>query len=82
MFLDSSHLVHFGANVWPVMTFELTLQHVAVSAVTNSENMRWYFSSSLALVHVDDSGSVDRVSLVRIDGHTEEARVGLKTNDC
>lgn len=57
---------------------QLTLQHVAVSTITDGKDMRWKFSTSLAFVQLDDTGSVDRVSLVGIDSDTEKAGVGLK----
>lgn len=54
------------------------LQHVMVSVVSNREDMRWHFISSLALVAINDSLGVDWESLVGVDSDTEESRVGLK----
>ena len=39
--------------------------------------MRRHLGSTLALVHLDRTTRVDRVSLVRIDGDTEQAGVGV-----
>ena len=39
--------------------------------------MGWDFVTSLADVHLDDTLGVDRETLVRVDGHAEETRVGL-----
>lgn len=36
------------------------------------------FVTPLADVHLDDAVGVDRVSLVRVDGHAEETRISLQ----
>ena len=40
--------------------------------------MGWDFVTPLADVHLDDTVGVDRVSLVRVDGHAEETRISLQ----
>lgn len=57
----------------------ITLQHVLVSSLSNGENVRWDFITSLALVDFHGTRGVDGKSDVRVDGDTEEARVGLCT---
>ena len=53
-------------------------QHVAVGIVSHREDMWWSFIPSLALVRFYNLWGVDREPLVRVDGHTEESRVGLQ----
>lgn len=56
----------------------LTGQHVGVGTIANGKDVGWHLSTPLALVQLNDTGRVDGVALVRIDGHAEEARVGLR----
>ena len=56
----------------------LTSQHVPVSSIRDGKEMRRNLVPSLPKVEPDGSLGVDRVSLVRIDSHAEQTRVGLK----
>ena len=55
----------------------LTLQHVHVGTIRDSENVGWDFITSLALVDLYSSVGVNGVTLVWVDGDAEEARVGV-----
>ena len=55
-----------------------TDKHVAVSVVSDGEQMRGHLSSSFALISVDDVWCVDRQTTVRVDDHTEQSRVCLQ----
>lgn len=55
----------------------LTCQHVRVGSITNAEDVRRDFSSSLSLVHVDDTRGVDGIPFVGIDSNAEKSRVSL-----
>ena len=55
-----------------------TLQHVSVGVVSDGEQMRWHFSPLLAVVFLDNVVGVDGQPSVGIDGHTEQAGVGLE----
>ena len=57
----------------------LTGQHVDVSTVRDGEDVRWHFITPLTTVQFFTPKSVDRVTLVGVDGHTEETGVGLQT---
>ena len=57
-----------------------TLQHVMVSIVSHCKDVRRHLCLPLAPVHVDHCLGVDRKHAVRIDGDTEQARVGLHTH--
>lgn len=56
----------------------LTVQHVRISSIRYSKYMRRHLSTSFTTIQVDDSRRVNRVSLIRIDGHTKETRIRLK----
>ena len=55
----------------------LTGQHVLVSAVGNSEDVGRHFVTPFASVDLHGAVGVDGETLVRVDGHAEETRVGL-----
>ena len=56
----------------------LTIHHLGVGAVGDGEEMRRHLVPPLADVHLDHRVRVDRVALVRVDHHAEQARVGLQ----
>jgi hypothetical protein len=56
----------------------LTGQHVDVSTVRDGEDVGWHFITPLATVQFGTPKSVDRVTLVGVDGHAEETGVGLQ----
>lgn len=47
-------------------------QHVDVGTVRNRKNMWWHFITALTTVHLSATVSIDRVTLVRIDGNAEK----------
>ena len=60
------------------MLQQLTGLHALVSPISNGEDMRWDFIPPSADVHLNDGLGVNGVALVRVDGHTEQAGVGLE----
>ena len=56
----------------------LTLQHVLVGVVRDGEEMGRHLSFPLAPVLVNDALCVDGQSSVGVDGHAEQAGVGLQ----
>jgi len=69
------NVTSFPAPLYKVI---LTGQHVDVSTVRDGEDVRWHFITPLATVQFGTPESVDRVTLVGVDGHAEEAGVGLQ----
>ena len=65
---------------FPALLYKIVLtgQHVDVSTVRDGEDMGWHFITPLATVQFVTPKSVDRVTLVGVDGHAEETRVGLQ----
>lgn len=59
----------------------LTAQHVVVGVVCDGVDVRRRLRAPLALVGGDHGGRVDGQPLVGVDGHTEEARVGLERQE-
>jgi len=55
----------------------LTLQHVAVSVVSDGEQMRWHFVAPFALIKGDHVLVVDWQTPVRVDRDAEQPRVRL-----
>ena len=55
----------------------LTSQHVPVSSIRDGKEMRRNLVPSLPKVEPDGSLGVDGEPLVRVNSHTEQARVGL-----
>ena len=55
----------------------LTVHHVRVGTVGDGEDVRRHLVAPAGLVDGDGAVGVDRKTLVRVDGHTEQARVGL-----
>lgn len=53
------------------------LKHAAVRALGHGIDVRWHLVSLLAPVHFNNGLRVDRQLLVRVNDHTEEARVGI-----
>jgi len=53
------------------------LAHVLVSTVADGEEMRGHLITPLAHVDLDGTVGVDGVTLVGVDGDTEETRVGV-----
>jgi len=62
----------------PMYKVILTGQHVDVSTVRDGEYVGWHFITPLATVQFGTPKSVDRVTLVGVDGHAEETGVGLQ----
>lgn len=60
---------------------ELTGQHVHVGTVGDGEDVGGDFISPLALVDLDDTRSVDGVTLVWVDSDAEETGVGVDELD-
>jgi len=54
-----------------------TLGHVLVGTVADGEEMRGHLITPLAHVDLDGTVGVDGVTLVGVDGDTEETRVGV-----
>ena len=69
------NVTNFPATLYKVV---LTGQHVDVSTVRDGEDVRWHFITPLATVQFCTPKSVDRVTLVGVDGHAEETGVGLQ----
>ena len=59
-------------------TYSLTLQHVSVRIVCNGKDVWRHFSPSLSFVHANNLFSVDGETVVRVDSHTEQPRIGLR----
>ena len=59
----------------------LTLEHVPVGHVRDGEEVRRNLVPPLAQVDFDRRRGVNRVPLVRVHRHTEEARIGLQNLD-
>ena len=59
----------------------LTVHHVGVGAVGDGEDVRRHLVASFALVDGDGAVGVDGEPLVRVDGHAEQARVGVDQLD-
>jgi len=68
------NVTNFSAPLYKVV---LTGQHVDVSTVTDGEDVGWHFITLLATVQFGTPKSVDRVTLVGVDGHGEETGGGL-----
>ncbi len=60
-------------HVFPITWWVLTLHHVVVGVVSDGEEMGRHFRAPLAPVLADDVLCVDGQTLVRVDGHTEQA---------
>ena len=60
-----------------VTIYGITLKHGPVGVVGNSEDVRGYLVTLLALVHVNHTFRVNRKSFVGVDDHTEQTRVRL-----
>ena len=60
----------------PLYKVVLTAQHVDVSTVRDGEDVGWHFITPLATVQFATPKSVDRVTLVGVDGHS--TGVGLQ----
>lgn len=58
---------------------QLTRQHVYVSSIRDGENVGRHFATPLTTVQLGTTAGIHGVSLVRIDGHAEQARVGLQS---
>ncbi len=56
----------------------LTHHHVVVGVVRDGEEVRRNFVAFLPLVYLGHFRAIDGQPFVRVDGHTEEARVGLE----
>lgn len=56
----------------------LTLHHTPVGGVCDGVDVRGHLVPLLALIHVHNLFRVDGQVLVRIDDHTEQARIGLE----
>lgn len=56
----------------------LTGQHVDVSTIRNSENVRWDFITPLTTVHLSAPVGVYRETLVGVDGDAEQAGICLQ----
>ena len=56
----------------------LTQQHVPVGLVGDGVHMGWDFVALLATIQLNDLLGVDGVEAVRVNHHTEQARVGLE----
>ena len=61
--------------------FALTLEHVPVGHVGDGEEVRRDLVPPLAQVDLDRRQRVDRVPLVRVHRHAEQAGVGLQKSD-
>ena len=68
------NVTNFSAPLYKVV---LTGQHVDVSTVRYGEDVGWHFITPLATVQFGTPKSVDRVTLVGVDGHAEETGIGL-----
>lgn len=60
-----------------ICCLKLTKEHVPVGLVSNGVHVRRHFVTLLPLVHLNDLLCVDGQPFVRVDNHTEQARVGL-----
>ena len=60
------------------MNAQLTVHHALVGSVGDGEAVRGDLVPAAVDVHPDHGLRVDGVALVRVDDHTEEARVGLQ----
>ena len=56
---------------------DLTHQHVPVSLVGDGIDVRWHLVTLLPTIQLHHFLGVDGVQSVRVDHHTEQARVGL-----
>lgn len=54
-----------------------TLQHVGVGVLGDGEHVRRDLVAPVAAVFADAAGRVDGQPRVRVDGHAEQARIGL-----
>lgn len=55
-------------------------QHINICTVRDGKNMGRHFATALATIHLGATQGVHRVSLIGIDGDTEEPRIGLNRN--
>lgn len=58
--------------------FLRTGEHVDVGSVRDSKNVRWHFVTPLATVQFGAPLGIHGESFVGINGHAEQARVGLQ----
>ena len=65
-------------NGWKEMEGKSTLQHVGVGIVGDGEDVRRHLRLSAPAVLGHNARRVDGQPLVRVHGHAEQTRVGLR----
>ena len=78
-----SFFLHFfvifsNLRLWLELYYRLTLQHVWVSSLRNSESVRRHFSAPFSAVLLDHTEGVDGQTSVRVDHNAEKTRVRLQ----